>query len=41
MNPVLELNNVAVALEGTVIVRDISLQLREGMIGCLLGPSGC
>lgn len=41
MNPVLELNNVAVALEGTVIVHDISLQLREGMIGCLLGPSGC
>lgn len=41
MNPVLELNNVAVALEGTVIVRDISLQLSEGMIGCLLGPSGC
>ena len=38
MNPVLELNNVAVALEGTVIVRDVSLQLREGMIGCLLGP---
>lgn len=41
MNPVLELNNVSVALEGTVIVHGISLQLREGMIGCLLGPSGC
>ena len=41
MNPALELNNIAVALEGTVIVQGISLQLREGMIGCLLGPSGC
>lgn len=39
--PVLELKNVSVALEDTVIVRDISLQLQQGMIGCLLGPSGC
>ena len=41
MNPVLELNNVAVALEGNLIVHGISIQLQEGMIGCLLGPSGC
>ncbi len=41
MNPVLELNDVAVALEGNVIVHGVSMQLREGMIGCLLGPSGC
>jgi len=41
MTHVLELNNVSVALEHTVIVRNISLHLQEGMIGCLLGPSGC
>ena len=41
MTHVLELNNVSVALERTVIVRNISLHLDEGMIGCLLGPSGC
>jgi len=41
MTHVLELNNVSVALERTVIVRNISLHLQEGMIGCLLGPSGC
>ncbi|MDP2142320.1 MAG: ABC transporter ATP-binding protein [Gammaproteobacteria bacterium] len=41
MTHVLELKDVSVALEGTVIVRDINLQLPQGMIGCLLGPSGC
>src|SRR5690554_3890646 len=41
MNPVLELNDVTVALQGKIIVRGISLQLEEGMIGCLLGPGGC
>ncbi|MES3008478.1 MAG: ABC transporter ATP-binding protein [Pseudomonadota bacterium] len=41
MTQVLELKNVSVALESTVIVRDISLQLSQGTIGCLLGPSGC
>jgi len=41
MTHLLELNNVSVALEHTVIVRNISLHLDEGMIGCLLGPSGC
>lgn len=41
ISPVLELKSVSVALEGTVIVRDINLQLQQGMIGCLLGPSGC
>lgn len=41
MNPVLELNDVTIALDGTVIVHGVSLQLKEGMIGCLLGPSGC
>jgi iron(III) transport system ATP-binding protein len=41
MTQALELDNVAVALDGTVIVHGISLQLSHGMIGCLLGPSGC
>jgi len=41
MTQALELKNVSVALERTVIVHNISLQLGQGMIGCLLGPSGC
>ncbi len=41
MNHVLELQDVSIALEGTLIVKGISFQLAEGMIGCLLGPSGC
>ena len=41
MTQVLELKNVSVALEGTLIVRGINLQLSQGGIGCLLGPSGC
>ncbi len=41
MTPLLELHQLSVALERTVIVRHISLQLEQGRIGCLLGPSGC
>lgn len=37
----LELASVCVALEGTPIVCDVSLQIEEGQIGCLVGPSGC
>ena len=41
MTPVLELNDVSVALDATPIVHNVSLALAAGGIGCLLGPSGC
>jgi iron(III) transport system ATP-binding protein len=41
MTNALELKHVSVDLEKTPIVRQISLTLRSGDIGCLLGPSGC
>ncbi|MDP3517491.1 MAG: ABC transporter ATP-binding protein [Pseudohongiella sp.] len=41
MTNALELRHVSVDLEKTPIVRQISLTLRSGDIGCLLGPSGC
>ncbi|AFL73352.1 ABC-type spermidine/putrescine transport system, ATPase component [Thiocystis violascens DSM 198] len=39
-NP-LELHHVSVAYDGPPVVRDISLTLEPGAIGCLIGPSGC
>jgi len=41
MSKALELRNVAVALEGTPVLSDISIELESGDIACLLGPSGC
>jgi len=41
MTNALELKQVSVALEKTPIVRQISLTLKAGDIGCLLGASGC
>ncbi|MDX1490264.1 MAG: ABC transporter ATP-binding protein [Pseudohongiellaceae bacterium] len=41
MNQTLELKDVSVALDGTLIVKKISFSLEQGAIGCLLGPSGC
>lgn len=41
MPKALELRNVAVALEGTPVLSDISIELESGDIACLLGPSGC
>ncbi|MEA3410286.1 MAG: ABC transporter ATP-binding protein [Pseudomonadota bacterium] len=37
----LQLENVSVAFGDTIVVREVSLRLPEGEIGCLLGPSGC
>ena len=37
----LEVENLAVSFDGKTIVSDISLNLGQGVIGCLLGPSGC
>ncbi|MGN1055869.1 MAG: ABC transporter ATP-binding protein, partial [Comamonas sp.] len=37
----LEVLNVSLGYGSNVVVRDVSLQLHPGEIGCLLGPSGC
>ena len=37
----LEVRDVCVSYEDTVIVRDVSFVLEQGTIGCFLGPSGC
>lgn len=41
MKPILSIDQVSIAYDSTVVVRDISLQLQQGEIACLLGPSGC
>ena len=41
MNPQLELIDVSVAYGDNTVVNEVSLQLEQGEIGCLLGPSGC
>ena len=35
------LESVRIAYGTTEVVRDLSLRLERGQIGCLLGPSGC
>lgn len=37
----LVLNQLAVAYGNVTVVRDVSLALDKGQIGCLVGPSGC
>ncbi|MEW5682315.1 MAG: ABC transporter ATP-binding protein [Pseudomonadota bacterium] len=37
----LELQQVAVAYGGHTVVKEVSLSLAQGQIGCLVGPSGC
>ena len=37
----LEVNNVSLGYGDNTVVRDVSLRLAQGEIGCLLGPSGC
>lgn len=41
MNTILELENISVSYDNTVIVNQVSFSLQRGDIGCLLGPSGC
>jgi iron(III) transport system ATP-binding protein len=41
MEPVLDVTNIAVSYGGKAVVRDVSLELEKGNIGCILGPSGC
>ncbi|QCU90079.1 ABC transporter ATP-binding protein [Thiomicrorhabdus sediminis] len=37
----LSLKNIKSAYDGVQVLKDISLHLKSGEIGCLLGPSGC
>ena len=37
----LELKNVKKSYDGTVVLKDISLDIEEGEIVSILGPSGC
>jgi len=41
MNNLLTLNNISVAYGDNTVVENISFELEEGQISCLLGPSGC
>ena len=41
MKNIVELKNVKKSYDGSIIIKDLSLTLEEGEIGCLLGPSGC
>jgi iron(III) transport system ATP-binding protein len=40
-SPLLEVEDLAHAYGGYVVVRGLSFSLTRGSIGCLLGPSGC
>lgn len=41
MTPLLEVHKVDVAYGTVAVVHQVDLELRKGLIGCLLGPSGC
>ncbi len=40
-SPILELNAISQAYDNQLVVKDLSLTLEAGEIGCLLGASGC
>ena len=40
-NPLLKVSSVCLAFGREDVVKDVSLELSNGEIGCLLGPSGC
>jgi len=41
VTPVLELSHISQAYGKQLVVKDLSLSLQQGEIGCLLGSSGC
>ena len=40
-NKLLELSNISQSYGDLQVVKNLSLSLSKGQIGCLLGPSGC
>lgn len=41
MQAILELRNISKSFDGKDVIRNLSLTLSQGSIGCLLGASGC
>jgi len=41
MKTILELKNVYHAYDENLVVKNLSLKLKKGSIGCILGHSGC
>ena len=41
MNPIIEFNQFSVAIGGTPVLREISLQIPKNGITVIIGPSGC
>lgn len=41
MNKLLKIKNITLSYNSHPVVKDISLELVKGKIGCFLGPSGC
>ncbi len=40
-NKILDLKNISLQLDHNIIIKNVSLELEDGDIACLLGPSGC
>jgi len=40
-SPFLSIENISIAYQKQLVVNDVSIQLAEGELACLLGPSGC
>ncbi|MAS82588.1 MAG: iron ABC transporter ATP-binding protein [Legionellales bacterium] len=41
MDKAIEIKNISLTIEGRSILEDVSFDVREAEIACLLGPSGC
>ena len=41
MDKAIEIKNISLTIEGRPILEDVSFDVREAEIACLLGPSGC
>lgn len=39
--PLLQVNDVSIAYHDKLVVKNVSIDIKQGEIGCLLGPSGC
>ena len=41
MDKAIEIKSISLTIEGRSILEDVSFDVREAEIACLLGPSGC